>query len=93
MIKHVVIWKLKDLDKGPALKEAIEELDGKIPGLISIEAGLDINKSDAAGDLILISTHESKEALATYQDHPLHLELKEKIIAAVTSRIVVDYII
>ncbi len=93
MIKHVVVWKLKDRADGPKLKSAIENLDGKIPGLLSIEAGIDENKSDAAGDLILISTHTDKAALDLYQDHPVHIELKNIIGPCVTSRVVVDYTI
>lgn len=91
MIKHVVIWKLKDKKDGPMLKEAIDALEGKIPGLVSIEGGLDVNGSEAAGDLILISVHDDKEALDAYQIHPVHLELKDKIVPCVSSRTVVDY--
>lgn len=91
MIKHVVIFKLKDISEGPMLKESLESMAGKIPGLISIEAGLDFNKSEAAGDLVLISCHEDKEALNIYQDHPVHIENKNLLVPRVTSRIVVDY--
>lgn len=91
MVKHVVIFKLKKLEDGPMLKEAIESMAGKIPGLLAIEAGLDFNKSDAAGDLVLISSHVDKEALELYQDHPVHIENKNLIVPRVTSRIVVDY--
>lgn len=93
MIKHVVIWKLKDINDGKTLKAEIEKLSGKIPGLLSIEAGVDINRSGAAGDLILISTHADSEALALYQDHPVHLGLKAKIVPAVLERTVVDFVI
>lgn len=91
MIKHVVIWKLKDKKDGPVLKKAIEDLNGKIDGLLSIEAGIDINGSEAAGDLILISTHSDKKALDAYQVAPLHIELKNKIVPCVSDRTVVDY--
>lgn len=93
MVKHVVAWKLKNLEDGPKLKVAIESLAGKIPGLIEIEAGLDFNKSDAASDLILISTHIDKAALDAYQVHPEHVKVKDMIVPAVSSRIVVDYTI
>jgi len=91
LVKHVVIWKLKKLSDGLKLKDEIEAISGKIPGLLSIEAGVDINRSEAAGDLILISTHEDLEALNLYQDHPVHLELKDKIVPCVSGRTVVDY--
>lgn len=91
MVKHVVVFKLKDLNDGPKLKDAIESMAGKIPGLLAIEAGLDFNKSDAAGDLILISSHTDKDALNVYQDHPVHVDVKNQIVPCVTSRTVVDY--
>ncbi len=91
MIKHVVVWKLKNKTDGASLKIAIEDLKGKIPGLLSIEAGIDINNWDISGDLILISTHEDRDALEVYQGHPIHLELKDKIIPAVSSMTVVDF--
>ncbi len=91
MIKHVVIWKLKNRNDGPKLKQSIESLEGKIPGLLSIEAGIDENGSDASGDLILISTHTDKAALNAYQIDPNHIELKNIIVPCVTGRTVVDY--
>ena len=66
-------------------------LDGKIPGLISIDAGTDINRSGAAWDVVLISEHESKEALETYQAHPDHVEVKNFIGSVAAERVVVDY--
>ena len=33
MVKHVVIWKLKELSDGIRLKTEIEALSGKIPGV------------------------------------------------------------
>jgi hypothetical protein len=91
MIKHVVVWKLKNKADAPALKTSIEDLMGQIPGLLSIEAGIDINNWDISGDLILISTHEDRDALAVYQSHPVHVELKDRIIPAVNSTNVVDF--
>ncbi|MGL1890431.1 MAG: Dabb family protein [Spirochaetaceae bacterium] len=91
MIKHVVMWKLKELDDAPRLKGEIEAIAGKIPGLLSIEAGVNINTSPAASDLVLISTHSDKAALEAYQINPIHLELKAIIVAAVTGSTVVDF--
>lgn len=91
MVKHVVAFKLKDINDGPMLKEAIESMAGKIPGLLEIEAGLDFNKSDAAYDLVLISSHKDKDALNVYQDHPVHVEVKNLIVPRVSARVVVDY--
>lgn len=91
MVKHVVAFKLEKLQDGPMLKDAIESMAGKIPGLLSIEAGLDFNMSAAAYDLVLISSHEDEDALNIYQDHPVHVEVKNLIVPRVTGRVVVDY--
>lgn len=91
MVKHVVVFKLKNFEDAPRLQEAILGMEGKIPGLLAIEAGVDFNRSDAAGDLVLISTHSDREALKVYQDHPEHIKVKDQIVPCAAGRTVVDY--
>ncbi|QEN05465.1 Dabb family protein [Thiospirochaeta perfilievii] len=91
MVKHVVMWRLKNKEDGVFIREEILSLEGKIPGLVSIEAGLDFNQSGAAYDLVLISTHIDREALAIYQDHPEHVRVKNIIVPLVGDRGVVDF--
>lgn len=91
MVKHVVVFKLKNFEDAARLKDAILGMEGKIPGLVSIEAGIDFNRSDAAGDLVLISTHSDKDALKVYQDHPEHIKVKDQIVPCAAGRTVVDY--
>ncbi len=93
MIKHVVIFKLKNMNEADRLKSLITGLAGKIPGLLQIEAGIDFNRSDAAGDLVLISTHTDKEALSLYQDHPEHIKVKNEIVPCAAGRTVVDFVL
>ncbi|MBB6481036.1 Dabb family protein [Spirochaeta isovalerica] len=91
MISHVVMWKLKNISEGDEVVRRLKNLEGKIPGLISIEAGADTNRSDAAWDVVLISTHESKDALDSYQVHPDHMEVKKFIGSVAAERAVVDF--
>jgi hypothetical protein len=95
MIKHIVFWKIKeDLDFDGVYEEMkirIEDMNGKIPGLIKVELGRDFNRSAPAFDVTLYSELENKEALATYQDHPVHQLVKEFIGAVTSDRAVVDY--
>ncbi|MBI9097429.1 MAG: Dabb family protein [Spirochaetaceae bacterium] len=91
MIKHVVMWKLKNISDGDEVVKRLKNLEGRIPGLISIDAGTDTNRSGAAFDVVLISQHTSQEALNSYQLHPEHLEVKEYIGSVVKERIVVDF--
>lgn len=95
MVKHIVFWKIDEtLNKEEVASKMIHELkalQGNIPGLIHIEAGRDFNGSSVAFDVALYSELASHEALATYQDHPLHVKVKEYIGSVTIDRCVVDY--
>lgn len=91
MIKHIVMWKLRDKADAPLLKERLEALNGKIPGLIRLEAGIDFLGSDQSADLVLVSELENRAALEAYQTHSEHQSVVPLIKAAAVSRTVVDY--
>lgn len=98
MLKHIVMWKLKDFAEGEdraanaqRLKLRLEGLKGRIEGLLGIEVGININKSDAAYDVVLYSEFESLEALEHYQKHPEHVEIAEFVAGIRESRVVADY--
>jgi len=98
MIKHIVMWKLKDEAEGDTKSEnkqkVIEKLHGlvdKISEINSLEAGDNFNPSDAAYDLVLITTHISREALTGYIEHPAHKEAASFIGKVVADRRVVDF--
>ena len=98
MIKHVVMWRLKDeaeannktrnkeivIDKLLKLKSEIMELE-------TLEVGRNFNVSDAAFDLVLITTHQDKDALSAYIKHPSHQEAASFIGKVVADRKVVDF--
>ncbi len=98
MVKHIVIWRLKDQAHGNdkrqnavLIKQRLEALRGRIPGLLSLEVGFDIGNTSNSGDLVLYSEFESMAALAGYQEHPLHQAVVEFIQEARSERRVVDY--
>lgn len=98
MIKHIVTWKLKDSANGndkatnaKKIKEMLENLRGKIPGMVHIEVGIDYSRTDASFDLLLYSEFESKAALDGYQSHPLHKAVMPFIGEARLERVLVDY--
>lgn len=97
MIKHIVMWKLKDEAHGNdkatnagLIKEKLEALSGKIDGLLKIEVGIDF-LGGGNFDVVLYSELSSKEALDTYQNHPLHQAVLPFIREAVMDRKAVDY--
>lgn len=98
MIKHIVIFRLADEFEGnnkaanlQIAKTKLEGLNGKIPGLIGLEVGLDFVHGEMSGDLIVNAELESREALQVYQQHPAHVEVARFILAAASERRVVDY--
>jgi Stress responsive A/B Barrel Domain len=95
MIKHVVVWKLKDPARrnghSAAVKSALEDLRGRIPGLLAIEVGADIGYDSDAADLCLYAEFADRAALDHYQNHPLHVVAKAVVGAHVTDRRAVDW--
>lgn len=97
MIKHIVMWKLKEEAHGNdkatnarLIKEKLEALDGQIEGLHKIEVGIDF-LGGTNFDIVLYSELSSEEALDTYQNHPLHQALLPFVKEAVIDRKAVDY--
>ena len=98
MIKHVIIWNLKEgytteekaeILKG--IKESIESLNGRIPGLIEVKVNVNPLPS-SSGEVILDSSFESEEALKGYAVHPEHVEVANtKVRPFVASRACMDY--
>ncbi len=98
MVKHIVFWKLKDEANGmnkeenaAAIKQKLEDLNGKIEGCIKLEVGFDFLHSAESVDVVLYSEFESKEALDFYANHPLHKAVMPFIAEARSERRVVDY--
>ena len=85
MIKHIVLFKLKD--KSPEnlaqTKEILLSMDGNVPLLRSIEVGLDFLHSGRSFDVALITTLDSREALDAYQIDPYHVSVVKKHMHAV----------
>ena len=91
MVKHIVLYTFKeDVNKEDAVKliaSVLEPLVGKIPGLLHMEIRSAFNGMDYA----LYSEFESREALANYATHPLHLEAKDHFFHLLDSRVAADY--
>lgn len=83
MVKHVILWTLKEEfstekkeEIKAGIKEGLESLKGKIPGLLEIKVytnGLDSSNAD----VMLDSLFESQEALKLYATHPEHVAVAD----------------
>jgi hypothetical protein len=98
MIRHIVMWRLQEQAHGNdratnarLIREKLEALRGRIPGLLAIEVGTDFSATEQSADLVLTTTHESRAALDAYQTHTEHQAVVPFIRAACCERRVVDY--
>ncbi|MBR6676653.1 MAG: Dabb family protein [Clostridia bacterium] len=99
MIKHIIIWTLRDElspeEKAKVKAEAkcaLEALCGNIEGLIDLTLICDGLLPSSNGDMMLDSTLESAEALARYHKHPLHVAAADTFVRPFTkTRLCIDY--
>jgi len=83
MVKHIILWTLKDMPESEkvavraGIKEGLEGLKGKIPGLVDIKVVATGRLESSNADLMLDSTFENAEALATYSKHPDHVAVAD----------------
>ena len=97
MVKHVILWNLKNeyddaqkaqIKKG--IKEGLEGLQGKIPGLMDIRVNINPLASSNC-DVMLDSTFEDAASLAGYTIHPEHvLVATTKVRPFTASRVCMD---
>ena len=74
------------------IKEGLEGLKGKIPGLIDIKVNTEGRLASSTADLMLDSTLESTEALKGYSKHPEHVAVADSKVRPYTaSRSCLDY--
>jgi len=95
MLKHVVIWKIRDPARkalhAAQVKAELESLAGRILGLLRVEVGIDIGYDGDAHDVVLYSEFTDRAALDAYQTHPLHVAVKQVIGPLLAARHVVDW--
>lgn len=98
MIKHIVMWTLKDEAEGVGkaanalrMKELLEALGGLIPVIREIEVGVGVFAASPACDVVLYSVFASRADLDAYQAHPEHQKVVSFVKQVAASRSVVDY--
>ena len=100
MVKHIILWTLKDtlsaeekiaVKKG--IKEGLEGLKGKIPGLLEIHVETEGLASSNA-DLMLDSSFEDEAALKGYAVHPEHVAVADGKVRPYTAvRSCLDFVV
>ena len=98
MVKHIIIWNLKDTLSTEEKKQVkinakknLEALVGKIDGLIDLRIEIDFLPT-SNGEMMLDSTFESFETLKSYAIHPEHQAVANEFVRPYTaSRSCVDF--
>lgn len=98
MVKHIILWQLKDeytdeqkdeIRKG--IKEGLEGLKGKVPGLLEVHVQTERLASSNA-DVCLDCTLADEASLKGYAVHPAHVAVADSKVRPYTkTRVCIDY--
>ena len=98
MIKHVVMWKLKDFadnrskaENAKMMKSMVKGLKDKIKEIKFMEIGIRSENSASNYDVVLCSAFENWKDLEAYLHHPEHADAREFVVKVSSERAVVDY--
>lgn len=100
MVKHVILWQLKDelsaaekIIVKADIKAGLEGLKGRIPGLVDISVNVDGLASSNA-DLMLDSTFVDEASLKGYAVHSEHVAVADGVVRPNAKlRVCMDYVV
>lgn len=99
MLKHIVLFKLKENAEGSSkeknaarMVEMLHALKPAIPQIRHLEAGVNAIPSDASYDVAIYSEFADDQDLSIYMKHPEHQKVVEFVKKIVEGRVVVDYL-
>ena len=91
MVKHIILWTLKDeyteaqkKEIRAGIKEGLEGLKGQIPAMIDISVRTDYLPTSTV-DVMLDTTFEDADALAAYAKNPKHVAVADTKVRPFTS--------
>ncbi len=99
MVKHIILWTLnpslseeEKQNVKAGIKEGLEGLLGKVPGLTDVKVIIDGRLQSSNVDVMLDSTLESEEALKAYAVHPEHVAVADsKVLPYTVQRSCLDF--
>ena len=96
MVKHIVMWKLKEEAEGRSkaenakkIKEMLEALPKVVSNILEMQVG--INENGGEFDAVLVSQFPSYDALKAYDSHPEHQKVRAFIRMVSGGRAAVDF--
>lgn len=98
MVKHIILWQLKDELSAEekkvikaGMKESLEALVGKVPGLLEVKVQIEGLASSNA-EVMLDTTLTDEAALKEYAVHPDHVAVADSKIRPFTkTRMCLDF--
>ena len=98
MVKHVLMWRIKEAAEGRSKEENVAICTNAVNGLrdrIDLIRGLEVGRNFAqvasAYDLVITVEFDSREDFAKYLDHPAHKHVGEVVSPLRSDSAVVDY--
>ena len=93
MIKHIVIWNVKEPKKKNIefLKKTFYSMKENIPAIIDVNVGITIDSPYSSRDIVLFTTHENYQKLEEYQEHPFHQDVKKTIAPLLQDKSSIDF--
>jgi hypothetical protein len=98
MLKHIVVWKMKEGVEGRSrqesalkFKQMLDALPPQISEILEFEVGLPTDEGENIGDISLYSAFKDVSALKAYQEHPEHLKVIAYAKTVIAERRVSDY--
>ena len=98
MVKHIILWQLKDELSAEEkkvikaeMKESLEGLVGKIPGLLDVKVQTEGLASSNA-EVMLDTSFVDEDALKVYATHPEHVAVADgKVRPFTKTRMCLDF--
>ena len=98
MIRHIVLFKLKDFSSEVERNDALEKvlinfrsLIGEIPQIRKYKVETDLIGSDSSFDVVIDSDFDTLDDLKAYQNHPAHMYAVDQNKQWSEKKVVIDY--
>ena len=92
MIKHVVVFKLKEGESKEKAKQVLLSMQGNVPMIKDIQVGTDLLGSARSFDVYLSVVLDDLKALEDYQVDAYHCDVVKKHMHAVTEKsVAIDF--
>jgi len=93
MIRHIVMWTLRDATHATRFKTLLDSCANLVPGTHQFEVGIKSAGLDANADVVLVSLFSDVAALDAYQNHSHHKAVSAELGPMRESRHILDYVI